>query len=456
MKRKLILIFLLISNITIAQTFKLIERIYFDSDKFEIKDGEALKLAKLWDSISNKSILEIQIIGNTDNDADSLYNLNLSKNRCLAIQDFFTTKNVSEKLIRPNYFGENRPIAPNFNEKGKQKNRRVDIRVRYQIKKIEKLEKPKAFIPPVKKDPCLRADTTIILANGTEVVFNKCEYNDIKDCIVIKTERTTDDIIENGNLLITDSNIPLISCGMFSICLSSSNNCNFKKTCFDYPLKVRFPIPDDDNRDCQSCPEGTGGVFNINPDGTWTAANEDEEKIEIVKIKGERYYEMVIKCTNCKGKKNCDCVRCGNLEGRKRRKLCPKVKLKLPARYTLLSAQIYIDCPTTILNFSSNKTKLIARKNIGKTYSKCYHGNHRIKVLATTPKGDTVRLELSPLYDINHYILFSRCKNSWRDSQKVIGLFPAKSRSIYRKYKVRKKDFDRQSNNLKPPTFELM
>ncbi len=437
MSGKLILIFILISGISFAQSSKLIERIYFDSDKFEIKEEEALKLDKLWDLVSDKSILQIQIVGNTDNDADSLYNLTLSKNRCLAIQDFFTSKNVNKKLILINYFGENRPIATNNNETGKQKNRRVDIRIKYETKKVDKIEKAKTITipkprPVVKaKDPCLGVDTTIILSNGTELILNKCEYNNIAECLEINSVRTTDELIENGNLLTTDQGQPLVTCGMISVCLSPSKNCNLQKTTFNTPIKVRFPISDD-RLGCSPCGTGVSGLFNMNNDGSWSEIDQDEEKIKIVEVNNRTYLEMEIDKPNCGGMKNFDVLRCGDLSWWKRRKYCPNVKVKLPMRYTLLSAQIFIDCPTTVLNYLPRKFN----KNVGKTKTKCYSGDHRIQVLAIDAKGDTVRVELGPLYPIKHSILsFGKCK------------------SIHRKYKIRKRDFGRKANNSSTPIF---
>jgi len=429
----LLIILLLFSSKVNAQHPQMDVSVYFENDQFEFIESEEKKLAQHWDSISNDSILRIYISGNTDNSADSLYNIELSKNRCKTVQDFFAAKHVKQEVFKINYFGENKPIASNTSEEGKQKNRRVDVRIIYTSKEINTVED--TVLQTI--DTCIGVDTTIILENGTELVFNRCEYNEIRECLEIKSIRTTDEMIENGTQLITHDDIPLITCGMISICLSS--DCHVQKSCFDYPVIVRFPFPSD-NEECLPCERRVARVFNMNGSGTWTGANAREEKIEIVTIGKTKYYQLEIKCPDCNFK-NCDCPRCDKLPKRVRKKVCPKVKLKLPRKYELISAQIFVDCPPTILYFAPDDSKLIVRKNVAKTETKCYKGEHRIQVLAVDAKGDTLHIELSPLAPIKHRILFSHCKLPGKDHQRILGIFPAKKRAIYRKYRVRKRDF---------------
>jgi hypothetical protein len=429
----LILILLLLSRSGISQYSKIDEKIYFDSDKYELNDSEKEKLIKLLDSVNTDSITRLFITGHTDNSADSLYNILLSENRCKTVRDFLISKNLNKNIFTINYFGENKPIAPNSTDSGKQENRRVDIRIIYKItNQIQDVD-----TIPLGIDTCVGIDTTIILENGTELVFNKCEYLEIQECLEIKSIRTTDELIGSGIQLITDDNIPLITCGMISICLNS--NCVVKKSCFDYPVKVRFPFPSDEK--CLPCDRRVAGVFNMNRGGRWAAADRKNEKIEIVTIGKLKYYQLEVTCPNCE-MKNCDCPMCEDLPIKEMNKVCPKVKIKLPRRYTLILANIYIDCPPTFVTFNPLNRKLIPRKNIGKTRTKCYEGEHRIQVLALNSKGDTIRIENRPLDDIKHRILFSRCKLDEPDNQKVFILFPAKKRAFYRKYKIVKEDFN--------------
>jgi hypothetical protein len=427
----LILALMLLAFSANAQFSEVKESLYFNNDKFELKELEEKKLIQLWDSISSDSILRIYITGNTDNSADSLYNIELSKNRCNTVQEFLTFRNVNEAIFKVNYFGENKPIADNISEKGKQENRRVDIRILYKEKESAILKD--TLIQAI--DTCIGVDTTIILENGTELIFNKCEYEEMKECLKITTIRTADELINSGIGLNTTDNIPLVTCGMINICLIPE--CKVRKLCFDYPIKVRFPYP----KECVPCERQAARVFNINGEGTWTDVGRIE-KIRVIKIGSEKYYELEIKCPDCNFK-NCDCKRCKDLKKKERRKVCPKVKLKLPYKYELIEANIYVDCPPTILNFTPDTFKNILRKNLAKTETKCYPEDHRIQVSAINTKGDTVRIDLRPLEEIKHRILFSHCKLSpkEKDNQKVWRLLPANRRAIYRKYKVRKRDF---------------
>lgn len=405
--------------------------VFFDTDESRIKSEELNKLIQLWDSLEKDSILQIYLVGHTDNRADSLYNIDLSKRRCDEVRNFFASKNVDPKILKLNYYGEDRPASPNNTDQGKERNRRVDIRVVY-VPKTPNSNFEDTIIQV--KDTCTGIDTSITLEDGTEVLFNRCEYNVLKECLQIKSIRTTDELRQANMGLQTDNDIPLITCGMISICLKP--DCQVKMSCFDYPVKVRFPFPGD-NDQCLPCARREARIFNVNSGGQWVAANARNEKIEIVRSGGIYYYQMEIKCPNCGGMKNCDCPRCPTKK-KDRRKVCPRVKIKLPAGYRLISAQIFVDCPATILNFSPKKGNFTFRHNIGKTYTKCYTSEKRIRVLAINPKGDTVQVIIQPLENIKHRILFSRCKQMKSGSE---GRFETRKRAMYRKYVIKIENF---------------
>ncbi|TNE73358.1 MAG: OmpA family protein [Bacteroidetes bacterium] len=415
-----------------AQKTEITENIYFDTDKFDIRSLEKEKLEALWNKVKNDSLIAITLSGNTDSDAGQSYNLVLSKNRCLSVQQFLLDKGVSKDLIRIDYFGEDKPIAQNDNEEGKRQNRRVDIII--QLFRPNVSEVPCGTKSPI--DNCIGVDTIIILKNGTELVFNKCEFLELQDCLEFKSIRNSDELIESGVGLNTVDDVPLVTCGMISICLS--DKCDPGKKCFDQAVKVRFPYPNEANGECSSCLQGRVGLFNMTQSGTWEPRT--DEKIEIVEVNGIKYYQLEIKCPNCGGLKNCDCPRCDTMDKRQRKISCPKVKLKLPVRYELIHAQIFVDCPPTIIHFEPDLTKKIVRRNMGKSRTMCYAGEHRIQALALDPKGDTIRMEIRPLSQIRHRIVFSKCKTDNRDNQRILGIFPGKSRSFYRKYKLRRKD----------------
>ncbi len=75
--------------------------------------------------------LKLVIDGHTDNVGSDEMNQKLSLNRANAVKDYFTSKGISESRITINGFGETMPIADNKTAAGRQKNRRVEMKMDY-------------------------------------------------------------------------------------------------------------------------------------------------------------------------------------------------------------------------------------------------------------------------------------------------------------------------------------
>jgi len=73
--------------------------------------------------------LKIGIAGHTDNTGTLEYNQELSEKRANAVKVFLILKGISEDLIETIGYGDTKPIATNETEKGKAKNRRVEMRI---------------------------------------------------------------------------------------------------------------------------------------------------------------------------------------------------------------------------------------------------------------------------------------------------------------------------------------
>ncbi len=113
--------------------FKLVlPKVYFESDKFEIKSEFYSVLDGAVETIniilSGGSSITIEVQGHTDNVNTDDYNLKLSKERANAVKNYLVKKHdiESEKLITKGY-GESKPVATNDTEEGRTKNRRVEF-----------------------------------------------------------------------------------------------------------------------------------------------------------------------------------------------------------------------------------------------------------------------------------------------------------------------------------------
>jgi outer membrane protein OmpA-like peptidoglycan-associated protein len=60
-------------------------------------------------------------------DADA--NMILSKKRAESVKRFLTEKGINEGRIETQFFGESKPIADNSTAMGRQKNRRVELKI---------------------------------------------------------------------------------------------------------------------------------------------------------------------------------------------------------------------------------------------------------------------------------------------------------------------------------------
>ena len=73
--------------------------------------------------------LEIRIEGHTDNIGDELSLINLSEQRAATVRDYLVNHGIDSKRIQIIGLGASHPINENTTEKGREKNRRVEIKI---------------------------------------------------------------------------------------------------------------------------------------------------------------------------------------------------------------------------------------------------------------------------------------------------------------------------------------
>jgi OOP family OmpA-OmpF porin len=101
--------------------------IYFDYDKYEIKNEYQDYLRKMIKMVKSHSDLRIKITGHTDADGSDRYNEKLSQKRAKALIRFFEDNGLEKSRVVIDFKGEKQPIDSNKTPEGKQKNRRVDF-----------------------------------------------------------------------------------------------------------------------------------------------------------------------------------------------------------------------------------------------------------------------------------------------------------------------------------------
>ncbi len=110
--------------------------ILFDFDKWTIRKDAEETLSKVGEVISAYQH-PVSIIGHTDSKGSESYNLELSKKRAESVKQWLIDQaGIDSKRIETSGKGESEPVAPNTNPdgsdnpEGRQKNRRVEIRIR--------------------------------------------------------------------------------------------------------------------------------------------------------------------------------------------------------------------------------------------------------------------------------------------------------------------------------------
>jgi OmpA-OmpF porin, OOP family len=79
--------------------------------------------------MKEKSAMQIEIAGHTDNAGPESYNMSLSERRARSVVRYLTEQGVDAKRINTLFFGESKPLESNSTSEGRRKNRRVEFKI---------------------------------------------------------------------------------------------------------------------------------------------------------------------------------------------------------------------------------------------------------------------------------------------------------------------------------------
>lgn len=106
-----------------------LNNIFFDTDKYELKSESTYELAKLVDFLTHNQSIRIEIGGHTDNVGNADDNQVLSMNRAKAVYDFLIKQGVASERLGYQGYGDTEAIASNENPSGRAKNRRTEFKI---------------------------------------------------------------------------------------------------------------------------------------------------------------------------------------------------------------------------------------------------------------------------------------------------------------------------------------
>jgi outer membrane protein OmpA-like peptidoglycan-associated protein len=104
-----------------------LDKIYFDQGSYVLRPISYEQLDYLVSKLKQKVRLIIEVGGHTDDVGDLRLNLALSENRAKVVANYLINKGIDEGRISHKGYGHTRPVAPNFTEPNRRKNRRVEF-----------------------------------------------------------------------------------------------------------------------------------------------------------------------------------------------------------------------------------------------------------------------------------------------------------------------------------------
>jgi outer membrane protein OmpA-like peptidoglycan-associated protein len=104
-------------------------KVLFETGKAIIKTESYSLLDELATMLKKYDDTRIILEGHTDSEGDDAANMKLSKDRAKAVADYLVEKGIDKGRVFSDGFGETKPIADNKTPEGRQKNRRVDMRL---------------------------------------------------------------------------------------------------------------------------------------------------------------------------------------------------------------------------------------------------------------------------------------------------------------------------------------
>lgn len=107
-----------------------LENIYYDLDRYEIRDDAALELDKLVTILKDNPEIKIELSSHTDDRQTEQYNLRLSERRAQSAVEYIVSQGVDASRLTARGYGESKLIIPNATtEEQHQVNRRTEFKI---------------------------------------------------------------------------------------------------------------------------------------------------------------------------------------------------------------------------------------------------------------------------------------------------------------------------------------
>jgi outer membrane protein OmpA-like peptidoglycan-associated protein len=105
-------------------------KLYFDFDRYNIRDSEQPTLTKISEEIKKYQPFEVTIAGYTDRSGTDDYNYDLSRKRAEAVSWALTNLGIPNRVLGQEAHGETNPAVPTPDGVKLEENRRVEVQFR--------------------------------------------------------------------------------------------------------------------------------------------------------------------------------------------------------------------------------------------------------------------------------------------------------------------------------------
>jgi outer membrane protein OmpA-like peptidoglycan-associated protein len=103
-----------------------LDGVYFDTGKADLRPESIPRLDNVVEYMTHKKSVRIEISGHTDNVGNAKSNKELSQRRAQTCRDYLVSKGIDAARLVAVGYGQERPIATNDTDEGRQQNRRIE------------------------------------------------------------------------------------------------------------------------------------------------------------------------------------------------------------------------------------------------------------------------------------------------------------------------------------------
>ncbi len=114
---------------TNAGATAVLNNIFFDFDKYELKEKSKTELSNVIKFLREKPTIRVEIGGHTDSDGASAYNKQLSLKRAQSVVSYLVQNGINRARLEEKGYGADHPIMPNDTDENKQANRRIEFKI---------------------------------------------------------------------------------------------------------------------------------------------------------------------------------------------------------------------------------------------------------------------------------------------------------------------------------------